>query len=48
MVNQRFSHGKTAPGQSLKYLTHWPSVNIKFEDIIYTVENGSESKSIKF
>jgi hypothetical protein len=33
-------------GQSLKYLTHWPAVNIKFEDIIYTVENGSASKCV--
>lgn len=30
--------------QGLKYLPHWPPVNIDFEDIIYTVENGTESE----
>lgn len=34
-------------GQGLKYLAHWPPVNIGFEDIIYTVENGlAESEFI--
>lgn len=31
-------------GQGLKYLPHWPPVNIDFEDVIYTVENGIESE----
>lgn len=31
-------------GQGLKYLPHWPPVNIDFEDLIYTVENGIESE----
>lgn len=29
--------------QALKHLPHWPSVNIDFEDIIYTVENDVAS-----
>lgn len=33
-----------AKGQALKYLPHWPPVNIDFEDVVYTVENGIESK----
>lgn len=33
-----------AKGQGLKYLPHWPPVNISFEDVVYTVENGIESK----
>lgn len=33
-----------ARSQGLKYLPHWPPVNIDFEDIIYTVENATESK----
>lgn len=31
-------------GQGLKYLPHWPPVNIDFEDVIYTIPNGIESK----
>jgi hypothetical protein len=31
-------------GQALKYLPRWPAVNIDFEDVIYTVENGTESE----
>lgn len=31
-------------GQALKYLPRWPAVNIDFEDVVYTVENGIESK----
>jgi hypothetical protein len=31
-------------GQGLKYLPHWPPVNIDFEDVIYTIPNGMESK----
>lgn len=31
-------------GQALKYLPHWPPVNITFEDVVYTVENGMESE----
>lgn len=32
-------------GQSVAiHWTHWPSVNIKFEDIMYTVDNGGGSK----
>lgn len=31
-------------GQGLKHTPHWPPVNIDFEDIIYKVENGPESK----
>lgn len=31
-------------GQALKYLPRWPAVNIDFEDVIYTVENGMESE----
>lgn len=30
--------------QALKYLPHWPAINIDFEDVIYTVENGIESE----
>lgn len=50
MAYQNSLHDKIAigKGQSLKYLTHWPSVNIKFEDIIYTVENLGESKCKQF
>lgn len=33
-----------AIGQGLKYLSHWPPVNIDFEDVIYTVENGMQSE----
>lgn len=33
-----------ARGQGLKYLPHWPPVNIVFEDIVYTIENGIDSK----
>lgn len=33
-----------ARGQGLKHLPHWPPVNIAFEDVIYTVENGIESE----
>lgn len=29
--------------QALKHLPHWPSVNIDFEDIIYTVESDVAS-----
>jgi hypothetical protein len=31
-------------GQRLKYLPHWPAVNISFEDVVYTVDNGIESE----
>lgn len=31
-------------GQALKYLPSWPAVNIDFEDVVYTVENGMESE----
>lgn len=31
-------------GQALKYLPHWPAVNIDFEDVVYTVESGMESE----
>lgn len=30
--------------QGLKYLPHWPPVNIDFEDVKYTVDNTAESK----
>lgn len=30
--------------QALKYLPHWPPVNIDFEDVVYTVQNGMESE----
>lgn len=33
-----------ARSQGLKYLPHWPPVSIDFEDVIYTVDNGTESK----
>lgn len=33
-----------ARSQGLKYLPHWPPVNIDFEDVIYTVDNTAESK----
>lgn len=48
MADQSSSHDKIVIDnvQSLKYLTHWPSVDIKFEDIKFTIENGSESKWI--
>lgn len=36
-----------ANGQRLKHTPHWPPVNIDFEDIIYTVENGQESEYYK-
>lgn len=29
-------------GQALKYLPRWPAVNIDFEDVVYTIENGTE------
>lgn len=31
-------------GHALKYLPRWPAVNIDFEDVVYTVENGIESE----
>lgn len=31
-------------GRGLKHTPHWPPVNIDFEDIIYKIENGQESK----
>lgn len=30
--------------QALKYLPHWPAVNIDFEDVVYTVDHGFDSK----
>lgn len=33
-------------GHALKYLPRWPAVNIDFEDVVYTVENGMQSKLI--
>jgi hypothetical protein len=30
--------------KKLKHLPHWPPVNIDFEDVTYTVENGIQSK----
>lgn len=49
MSGTSFSHddivmASEAKGQALKYLPHWPPVNISFEDVVYTVENGIESK----
>lgn len=32
-------------GQGLKYLAHWPPVNIDFEDVVYTVETQGSTKS---
>lgn len=31
--------------QGLKHLPHWPPVNIDFEDVIYTVDEGMNGKS---
>lgn len=33
-----------ARSQGLKYLPHWPPVSIDFEDVVYTVDSGTESK----
>lgn len=39
-----FVAANEAKCQGLKHSTYWPPVDIDFEDIIYTVENGIESK----
>lgn len=46
MTTQSSSHNEIAmdKGHSLKHLTHWPPVNIKFEDIIYTVDSAVDSE----
>jgi hypothetical protein len=31
-----------APSSGLKHLPHWPSVNIEFEDLVYSVVDGAE------
>jgi len=49
MPEQNSSHDNIADitemkSQALKYLPHWPPVNIEFEDIVYTVPDELESK----
>ena len=42
--NDEIIMANDAKSQGLKYLPHWPPVNIDFEDLIYTVDNATESK----
>lgn len=30
--------------QGLKYLHHWPPVNLAFDDVVYSVNNGVDSE----
>lgn len=34
-------HFNRKPSNSLKYLPHWPAVNIEFQDVVYTVPDFS-------
>lgn len=44
MLDSSLTSNEIIEASQLKHTPHWPPVNIVFEDIIYKIENGQESK----